>query len=120
MNTRVLLRGFEGMGHLENFILDAADKALARFERNKPFDVSVVVGTSASRRAGHKPVFECELVVRGPALGRTLVIKKKASDFYSTIRACMRSAGRVLQRTTAQRTTRRRRALSATDFDLIA
>jgi len=107
MKTTVQFKNFEGFEHIRTFVEDLVDQALARFESSRHLSAHVILGTV---KAGtHKPIFECEFLIKGTGIRSPIIIKKKDSDFYQALRSCISASEKSLRRISKIRVSSRRR-----------
>jgi ribosome-associated translation inhibitor RaiA len=108
MNISLHFKSFEGFDHIKAFLVDSASSSLEKFEKGKPLSVDIITGR-ASNRLDSCRAFECEILLRGGGLNREIFIRKSGSDFYTTVRECIRSVERSLSRELATRSRKLRR-----------
>ncbi len=108
MNTSVQFRDVEPLEHLREYVETLVEHILGKFEVHQDFGAHVVVKLVRRRSARHKPVFECELLLKAKANERTIVVKKTDKDFHRSARECVEAAEKILRRDSKIRVSKRR------------
>lgn len=106
MKTQVTFRGFEALDHLRTYVEDCLNNSVGKLDLGHIDEVKVIVGTTNSRRLGHKPQFLCEAVMKTQR--RVFFAKKIDLDFQSSVRKCMKALSKRLINTTRTRRDKRR------------
>jgi ribosome-associated translation inhibitor RaiA len=110
MRTSMQFKNFDGFEHLREFVLESVEHTLGKFESHRDFETQIILGAEKRMGDGHKPVFECEILLRGKGIHKPIVAKKKNIDFYQAVRSCLRASEKILRRTSRIRVSKRRRA----------
>jgi ribosome-associated translation inhibitor RaiA len=108
MKTSIQFRNFDGLNHLKSFVEESVDQSIGKFESWRHFDIHVVMNTAKGRSDSHRPVFECELLIKGQGVNRPIFVKKINTDFYQSVRSTLRAAEKIFRRTSKIRVTNRR------------
>ncbi|MBK7963842.1 MAG: HPF/RaiA family ribosome-associated protein [Bdellovibrionales bacterium] len=108
MRTSIQFRSLEGLDHIRSYVENSVDQAVGKFESWRQFDTHVILGMAKTRSSTHKPVFECEVLVKGKGLQRTIFTKKTSADFYQAVRSSLKTVEKILRRASKIRVSDRR------------
>lgn len=108
MKTSILFRNFDGLDHLKNFVEESVDQSIGKFESWRHVDIHIVMSTAKGRSDLHRPIFECEMLIKGKGVTRPIIVKKINTDFYQSVRSSLRAAEKIFRRTSKIRVTNRR------------
>ena len=108
MKTKIQFRTIEELDHLKTFVEDTVEQSLRKFESWHNFDVRLVLGTAKGRSHSHRPIFNCELILKCNEFSRPIIVRKLNSNFYHMVRDCLKSAEKILRRSSKIQTTVRR------------
>lgn len=122
MQINLQFRNFEGLDHIRDYVESSVDQFLGKFESWRQFDVQIFMGMVKARSATHVPVFECEVLVNGKGLQRSIFAKKASPDFYKAVRSCLKATEKSLRRASKIRVSHRRRlaAMPEENFENVA
>jgi|JI6StandDraft_1071083.scaffolds.fasta_scaffold314843_2 ribosome-associated translation inhibitor RaiA len=108
MKTSLQFRNFDGFDHIKSFVEDSLDHSIGKFESWRHFDIHMVMSTVKGRTETHRPIFECELMLKGKGVKRPIIVKKMNSDFYQSVRSCLKATEKIFRRSSKIRVTDRR------------
>ncbi len=97
MKTNIIFKNFEGFEHIRNFVEDATEKSLGKFERSKEFIASVICGVRRHTDNNNQSVFDCEVILSPGNNAHKTVVKRSGPNFYTSIKECLRTAERILK-----------------------
>lgn len=110
MRTSIQFRNLEGLDHIRSYVENSVDQTVGKFESWRQFDAHVTLGMAKTRSTNHKPIFECEVLIKGKGLQRPIFTKKTNADFYQALRSSLKAAEKILRRASKVRVSDRRRA----------
>lgn len=109
MKVTVHFQGFEGFEHHENFIAEAAQKTIAKYERRKEFDLVATIKRHGTKHNFMQEEYECDINLKTDGLRGDMFFKKASPDFYQSVRDAIRAAEKGLRRESNTRMSRRRK-----------
>ena len=119
MNTNVYFKDMQALPHLQDFIDDSIDQAIAKFEKSKPFQLKVFVRAETTRRHTRHPLYTCEILLSAPYIkGGTIFIKKAADNFHKAVKDATRSVANVLKNESRKKSHLRRNEHLNNDFQM--
>lgn len=110
MNTNVYFKDMQALPHLQEFVDESLDKAIAKFEKTKPFHLKVFVRAETTRRHTRNPLYSCEILLSAPYIkGGTVFIKKAANNFHKAVKDAARSVENILKNESRKKSHLRRK-----------
>lgn len=109
MQAQMTFNGFDGLDHHHKFIVDEANKTVARFERGKEFLLQVLCRRGHRKASTKNSYYTCEILLYADPMRGDLFATKEADNFYSAIRSAFHAIEKGLRRESKTRISRRRR-----------